>query len=992
MMTVFPARSEWCDRALPRGCSPSESEVYIHREVWTPLWQLLAAKSKRAKVLSLRLLVVFCIHVSLACFCGGFETPCRVPLFGGSLLAAAAASAREPGAKVVSDSGSPTLKEVAADVSAEGVAEEEERHSRRPLPSSFPAATANDSNFEESSKDGADGRRSFSDVVGALGDAGVPPLDESLKTLPEATPVGARVRATAAAGFATDKAQESGRSGAEASVAVKASLDFMGQAANLGDGTWSLPEPEGAHVVPSLAARPAFSDGVSTLFVVNQPSGKGGAGRQGESERSRSGRLAGIDAGALLQAATASLVKDILKCFRIPPSALSLRNDTSRRLFMAGDETANTLSLRGVQMAATRREPGVGADEARETSPRGVSVEGETGGRAKGSEAAGGGAYEPEVFQGIAEQVLGLATDFDGTVTDTQRPAPRQETPQGAGRDAEEGSTPEGTGTEHALVAAQKEEPPQEEYVDTCVTLFALAKKRASDPAVFDAAVDEAVKIYSAGVKKIMTRLLSTLPADSGSQGEKARATRSGDSSRWLGELGGLCACPATVEAEKEDATRYAHRHGAPVSPSASVSPSSSLASSVSSPSSSLSFSPLATGAQAAEEQRAARTPEGAAGDDAKVGAGEGPRGLKGVAAGLRHAVEELDAYEQEMANTPLTRFILQGIRRDTFESDLLEVANSISLIKPVALETIVRLRALGKPVTFISHSWSSRLLAVTLRHAVSETLSSCLAERRQRRRPEAAQAGEGEGEDEGEDTRELSATWAATALVEGIQFYANELVFDENGISTGVVEPRCVTLDAKRRFTRHTRKEALRLMRRRFDAAEGAQAPNATGLEGDASRGTRHEKRGDRDRYWLVFVGDTYADILALLEADIGIIMGSPNRKLEGVLFHGGVVLRPLAWLTENFRRQLQQHQATLSSSFPSATSSSRASRARGSFRFRLPSRETCCCCPAAVAEFPSQAEAAGGERRGRCRVLYVAQNWGEIYELLFGEWPTQA
>ncbi|CBZ56298.1 conserved hypothetical protein [Neospora caninum Liverpool] len=584
--------------------------------------------------------------------------------------------------------------------------------------------------------------------------------------------------------------------------------------------------------------------------------------------------------------ASRQFAEEVLSCFHVPVSSLSSVRVTPSPFALDNNLSTNLRALLDSRLMERRgQEDGDAGSGGRLGSERGAKQQDEQRG-GKG-----------DVFGGIVSQVIGLATDFDGTVTDVTPP---------------QKSEKENTGE------AQKHE--QQDYVDTCVTLFSLARQRATDPQMFDETVDEAVRVYSAGRKRILSQFSVDLAG-------KSVGTKSGNSTRELrqDEVGGWCACPRE-EAEVESE--------APFSLSSTSSPTAALA--------------------------AVR--------DVQF-----------------NAIKQLDAYEEKMANTPLTRIILRGIRRDTFDTDLLHATNAIDLVKPTALETIFRLRASDVPVTFISHSWSAHLVAATLRHALAQTLEACLSSM-----GETSEQGGAEREARRKGEEELSRTWAEN-VVQSMTFHANELVYDERGVSTGLVEPRCVTLEAKRKYARESREEGLQILRRRLmssgDSA-GAQARNAA----DEGRGR------ERENFWLIFVGDTHGDILALLEADIGILIGDPRKNMEAILYHTGVVLRPLSWLVENFRQQFKQHEereAALCASSPSrcplARAAGQAERERRSqFFFRLPAPQAPCCCPSPFS-FSFFASSEDGPHESRCRVLYVAQNWGEIYELLFGAAPPE-
>ncbi|KEP62308.1 UNVERIFIED_CONTAM: hypothetical protein HHA_278770 [Hammondia hammondi] len=528
------------------------------------------------------------------------------------------------------------------------------------------------------------------------------------------------------------------------------------------------------------------------------------------------------------------------------------------------------------------------------------------GGEAGEQETAKRGGKGNDAFRGIVPQVIGLATDFDGTVTEvraSQKSEPEQKKAKGDAKPAQ----------------------PQEDYVDTCVTLFSLARQRASDQKIYDQTVDEAVRVYNSGRKRILSQLLVDA---AGNSVEPKR----GDSPGQLkqDDIRGWCACPREEPASGRG-------EGDPRLPPVASSPTVT-----------------------------ASTTEVA--NEAAV-----------------NAIQELDAYEEKMANTPLTRIILRGIRKDTFDADLLQATNAINLVRPTALEVLVRLRMLDVPVTFISHSWSAHLVAMTIRLALTHTLENCLVPEGQREQHGSSEHGLQRRREE-----QMAKDWAES-MVRSMTFHANELVYDQWGVSTGLVEPRCVTLEAKRQYTRESREAGLELLRRRRMVTAGSTA---------ASAATNAEGRGSmRENFWLVFVGDTHGDILALLEADIGILLGDPRKNMEAVLRHTGTVLRPLSWLVEQFRQQLKKHEeAVKCAASPGCTSTSAEVEAGGAgegqrpsqFLFRLPAADVPCCCrPSALSV--SLLSSGADSREPRCRVLYVAQSWTEISELLFGEAPAE-
>ncbi|EPR63160.1 hypothetical protein TGGT1_278770 [Toxoplasma gondii GT1] len=528
------------------------------------------------------------------------------------------------------------------------------------------------------------------------------------------------------------------------------------------------------------------------------------------------------------------------------------------------------------------------------------------GGEAGEQETAKRGGKGNDGFRGIVSQVIGLATDFDGTVTEV-RASQKSETEQKKAK------------------GDAKPAQPQVDYVDTCVTLFSLARQRASDQQIYDQTVDEAVRVYNSGRKRILSQLLVDA---AGNSVEPKREVSPGELKQ--DDVRGWCACL------REDEPAAGQGEGDPRLPPVASSPTV-----------------------------AAATTE--VSHEATV-----------------NAIQELDAYEEKMANTPLTRIILKGIRKDTFDADLLQATNAINLVRQSALEVIVRLRMLDIPVTFISHSWSAHLVAMTVRLALAHTLENCLFPEGQREPHRSSEHGLQRRREE-----QMANEWAEN-MVRSMTFHANELVYDQWGVSTGLVEPRCVTLEAKRQYTRESREAGLELLRRRRMVTAGSTA---------AATATTAQGRGNmRENFWLVFVGDTHGDILALLEADIGILLGDPRKNMEAVLHHTGTVLRPLSWLVEHFRRQLKERQEAINcaaspgcSSAESEAGGAGAGERPSQFLFRLPAADAPCCCrPSALSL--SFLPAGADSREPRCRVLYVAQSWNEISELLFGEAPAES
>ncbi|PHJ21146.1 hypothetical protein CSUI_005018 [Cystoisospora suis] len=589
------------------------------------------------------------------------------------------------------------------------------------------------------------------------------------------------------------------------------------------------------------------------------------------------------------------------------------------------------------------------------------------GGRSEGV-SAGVVAEEKEGlrFHGIIRQVVGVATDFDGTLTDYYRTIEKKEenkeTGGGGGKEEEEKEnerhgkdrqqqqrgkderekttdivsqgkkkrvekdgdlSPERrkmeTGEEipsspardvlkrrtHRncrVYSVQKDDPltkadetgvkvdekkeeiavkptPEKEFVDSTTSLLSMARKKSKDPEFYDGVADTAVQVYNRGRKEVLqpferdvysffSFLRHHCPVEEKTQGSAQRDFQE----RRTRENSPL----STDHKEKYDGDTKREKH--------------------------------------IDEEEVEDELEKEDEGEIMVG-GEW----------LDHFVEVIDQYEEKMVNTENTKILLQGILKDSFHADFLEAAHAVDAIKPYALETLVSLHHYGIPITFISHSWSAHLLRVTLKQALINSLVHCFKQEQQEKQSSSAERNGGplskEEESIEKETRVDSriedgksllpieeqqtdlllpqevdnqyryrqtphwiGLWAES-IVNDMKFYANELEYDpKTGISTGLVDARCVTMKSKADYTRLAKEEGLLYL--------------------------KEKQTFPPESRWIIFLGDTYSDLLGLLEADIGIIMGQPKKIMQYILRRAGIATRPLTWLIEHFKEQQKRYE----------------------------------------------------------------------------------
>ncbi|KAL8438839.1 hypothetical protein Efla_000757 [Eimeria flavescens] len=94
-----------------------------------------------------------------------------------------------------------------------------------------------------------------------------------------------------------------------------------------------------------------------------------------------------------------------------------------------------------------------------------------------------------------------------------------------------------------------------------------------------------------------------------------------------------------------------------------------------------------------------------------------------GPAEMLRRALEKVDAFELQVASTPLTRRLLQGIHYTEIDNFMNSPDSPMQLPHAGAPETVLELLGRGVPVAFISLAWSRRLIFQALRCILRQAL-----------------------------------------------------------------------------------------------------------------------------------------------------------------------------------------------------------------------------------------------------------------------------
>lgn len=108
------------------------------------------------------------------------------------------------------------------------------------------------------------------------------------------------------------------------------------------------------------------------------------------------------------------------------------------------------------------------------------------------------------------------------------------------------------------------------------------------------------------------------------------------------------------------------------------------------------------------------------------------------------------------------------------------------------------------------------------------------------------------------------------------VSIFSNDLVYDEHGVSTGEIEVK-----VSGSFGKHERFLSL--------AARARETAGASSRSSSASQAK------------TIYVGDSVTDLLAMLDADVGIVVGTSGTFEEAARAFG-IAIRPLAAAYEVF------------------------------------------------------------------------------------------
>ncbi|KAL8450124.1 hypothetical protein Emag_003368 [Eimeria magna] len=289
----------------------------------------------------------------------------------------------------------------------------------------------------------------------------------------------------------------------------------------------------------------------------------------------------------------------------------------------------------------------------------------------------------------------------------------------------------------------------------------------------------------------------------------------------------------------------------------------------------------------------------------------------------LRVALSEIDAFEERVASTPLTRQLLRGVHVEEIDRFMNSAESPMQLPHAGAPETLLQLFGKGVPVSFISLAWSSRLVLQALRGVFR------LALRRATRlsdspllfplQPQAFDAATSllpltaelpcaaphcNTSSSSSSSSSLAVRTLVGLAAEGddppanlplLAVEANELEVDANGFTTGELIRNVVTFSDKGRAFRRrlqwaatirkqqqqSQREAAELRATTTTAAATTTAAPAAG-ENAASPGEAQKVEGPSIEKgapkWTVYIGDSDGDIAGFLEADIPIFVGPPS------------------------------------------------------------------------------------------------------------------
>ncbi|EFJ50063.1 hypothetical protein VOLCADRAFT_89047 [Volvox carteri f. nagariensis] len=264
-------------------------------------------------------------------------------------------------------------------------------------------------------------------------------------------------------------------------------------------------------------------------------------------------------------------------------------------------------------------------------------------------------------------------------------------------------------------------------------------------------------------------------------------------------------------------------------------------------------------------------------------------------AEGLSSFLERLSDFDERM-NLVVEE---SGILKGSTEAEVAAAGTTV-VLRPECRETLRAALDRGIPVEVVSVNWSDVFVGTALGAPLAPT--ACRTE-------EVANAQEGAQHQHQQQAAAAlrdtappgrSPSSASASAASGVRLRCNSLQIGPDGFTSGALVKRVQTARDKRRELRAVMKERAK---RSGTAAAGPPPAAAAAVAGGAadnsgSAGGGHSDGGDGDGGGdglIVYVGDSTSDLGAMLEADVGVVVGA-NRLLRRVAARFGVRLRPLA------------------------------------------------------------------------------------------------
>ncbi|CAM9374486.1 unnamed protein product [Scytosiphon promiscuus] len=228
---------------------------------------------------------------------------------------------------------------------------------------------------------------------------------------------------------------------------------------------------------------------------------------------------------------------------------------------------------------------------------------------------------------------------------------------------------------------------------------------------------------------------------------------------------------------------------------------------------------------------------------------------------GLEDMLRKLEAVDLDSVSRVSDSKILRGLTRESVHSSLAGPLRSSWKVRPGMARCMNHALLSSLQTHVVSINWSRDVITQVLSETVLTNQSSS---------DSSAEVNLDDPSAPGETTHRHSEE------EQPVSVFSNDLVYDEHGVSTGEIDVK-----VSGSFGKHQRFLSL-----------AARAREAASISSETTSPSKAK---------TIYVGDSVTDLLAMLDADVGIVVGT-SGTFEQVASAFGIAIRPLASAYEVF------------------------------------------------------------------------------------------